>query len=328
MKAFSLIKTLLTTLALAAGAAFGTTAAQPYPTRPVTIVLPFPAGGPSDTYARMLADKLQSTLKQPFIVDNKAGATGLIGTSLVARAKPDGYTLLLTSNSAHIISPLLRAKPPYDPSRDFEPITILGQYPFALIVNNSVQATSTKELIALTKQSPGKLFYGSIGEGSGTHLMAEMFKQKAGVDVVHVPYKGGGAVNTALITGEIQMYFDGIGSAKKFVDAGRSRAIAVTGQKRSPLLPAVPTLQEDGLNGFDQTIWLGVFAPRGTPHAITSKLYEEIRKALETDPQLRKLFADTGTEILGLSPAEVTGRIRTEQQTWKELIDRLRIRLE
>jgi tripartite-type tricarboxylate transporter receptor subunit TctC len=302
--------------------------ASEYPARPVTIVLPFPAGGPSDIYARLIAQKLQLSLKQPFIVENRPGATGLIGTAAVARAAGDGYTLLITSNSSHIISPLLRAKPPYDPIRDFEPITILGHYPLCLIVNNSVQATNTKELIALAKQNPGKLFFGTIGEGSGTHLMAELFKQKAGIDIVHVPYKGGAAVNAALIAGDIQMYFDGVGSAKKFVDAGRSRAIAVTSEKRSTLLPGVPTLDEAGLGGFNQAIWLGVFAPRGTPPAVVSTLYREIKKILDTDADVRKLFADTGTEISGLAPTEVNGSIRAEQRVWKELIDRLGVRLE
>lgn len=302
--------------------------AEPYPARPVTIVLPFPAGGPSDTYARALAQKLQLALKQPFIVDNKPGATGLIGSNAVARANGDGYTILLTSNSAHIIAPMLRTKASYDPSRDFEPITILGSYPFCLMAGNSVQATTTPALIALAKQSPGKLFFGSIGEGSGNHLMAEMFKQKAGIDIVHVPYKGGAAATSALIAGEIQMYFDSVGSAKKFVDAGRARAIAVTGQKRSPLLPGVPTLSEAGLAGFDATIWLGVFAPRGTPSPIIATLYTEIKNILDTDPDVRRLFADTGTEILGMRPAEVTESIRVEQRVWKELIDRLKIRVD
>jgi tripartite-type tricarboxylate transporter receptor subunit TctC len=328
MRFIDCIRAAITGTLLAAGLAGPAAAQQAWPSRPVTIVVPFPAGGPSDAYLRLIADKLQATFKQPFIVDNRPGATGLIGTTAVARAKPDGYTLLFTSNSAHIISPLLRTRVPYDPSRDFEPITIVGHYPFCLIVNNAVKATNTKELVALAKSSPGRLFYGSIGEGSGTHLMAEQFKYKAGVDVAHVPYKGGGAVNTALIAGEINMYFDGVGSAKRFVDAGRSRAIAVTGLRRSPLMPNVPTLQEEGLAGFDQTIWLGMFAPHGTPTAIVSKLHGEIKKALDTDPQLRKLVVETGTEILALSPAEVTSRIRSEQKVWKELIDRLNIRLE
>ena len=328
MSILTLIKQLAASVAMGACLLPAAGAAETYPSRPVTIVLPFPAGGPSDTYARLLAQKLQVALKQPFIVENKAGATGLIGSTAVARSKGDGYTLLLTSNSAHIISPLLRSKAPYDPSRDFEPVTILGSYPFCLIANNSVQASNTRELIAFAKQNPGRLFYGTIGEGSGTHLMAEMFKQKAGIDIVHVPYKGGAAVNTALIAGEIHLYFDGIGSAKKFVDAGRSRAIAVTGQKRSPLLPGVPTLNEAGLAGFDPTIWLGIFAPHGTPRPIVATLHKEIRKILDTDAEVRKLFADTGTEILGLSPVEVTGSIRAEQRVWKELIDRLNIRLD
>ena len=302
--------------------------AQGYPQRPVTIVVPFPAGGPSDGYTRLIAQRLHATLGQPFIVDNRPGATGMIGTTAVARAKPDGYTILLGSNSSHIISPLMRANPPYDPLRDFEPITILGRYPFCLLVNNDVPVTSVKEFIALAKAKPDKLFYGSIGEGSGTHLMAEMFKQKAGIELVHVPYKGGGAVNTALIAGDIQAYFDGIGSARRFVESGRLRALAVTGTSRSSLLPNVPTLAESGLQGFDPTIWLGMFAPRGTPEAVVQILYREIKKVLDTDPEVRKHFADTGTEILGLDSRQVSETLRTEQAAWKALADRLNIRLE
>lgn len=308
--------------------ACGTAGAQSYPQRPVTIIVPFPAGGPSDGYTRLIAQKLNAKFGQPFIIDNRPGATGAIGTTAVARAKPDGYTLLLASNSSHLISPLVRANAPFDPLRDFEPITILGRYPFCLIVNNSVPANNLSEFVSLAKAKPGKLFYGSIGEGSGTHLMAEMFKQQVDVDLVHVPYKGGAAVNTALIAGEIQAYFDGVGSAKPFVDGGRVRALAVTGPRRSPLLPGVPTLSESGLHGFDPTIWLGMFAPRGTPDAIVRTLYTEVKKILESDQDVRNRFAETGTEILGLDPQQATRAMREEQVAWKALIERLNVRVE
>lgn len=325
------IRQIARTLALSlfiSATAWSASAGSSYPQRPVTIIVPFPAGGPSDGYTRLIAQKLHAKLGQPFIIDNRPGATGMIGTAAVARAKPDGYTLLLASNSSQLISPLVRASAPYDPLRDFEPITILGRYPFCLIVNNAVPARTIGEFTALAKNQPGKLFYGTIGEGSGTHLMAEMFKQQAGIDLVQVPYKGGAAVNTALIAGEVQAYFDGVGSAKPLVDAGRVRALAVTGASRSALLPNVPTLGESGLRGFDPTIWLGMFAPRGTPDAVVQALYKEIKQILETDQEVRDRFADAGTEILGLDPQQASQSMRDEQVAWKALIQRLNIRIE
>ena len=327
MKLFSILKLLGQAIGLSVFLV-SAALADAYPSQPITIVLPFPAGGPTDAYARLIATKLQASLRQPVIVENRPGATGLIGTSAVAKAKPDGYTLLLATNSTHLISPLLRDKPPYDPIRDFEPVTLLGHYPFCLIVSNGLPVATTRELAALAKSQPGKIYFGTVGEGSGTHLMAELFKQKAAIDIVHVPYKGGAAVSTALSTGEVQMYFDSVGSAKKLVDAGKSRAIAVTGKNRSPLFPNVPTLTESGITGFDPTIWLGLFAPKGTPADALGTLHKELKQLLTSDADLRRTFADNGIEILGLSPAEVTAAMKKEQKEWKELIDRLGVKMQ
>lgn len=259
-------------------------AATEFPNRPVTLVVPFPPGGASDIFARILGQKLSAQLGQPFVVENRAGATGLIGTQYVARAKPDGYTVLVSSNSSHVIAPLLKTKAPFDSVNDFEPIVMLGRYPFALDVNPNVPAKNVHELIALAKKSPGKLNFGSIGEGSGTHLVAEMFKQRTGIEITHIPYKGTAALGNALVAGEIDIQFDSVGAAKPLVDSGRVRALAVTGSKRSPLLPNVPSLAEEGIDKVDATIWIGAFAPKGTPKDVVDKLGDGIRKLLASTP--------------------------------------------
>jgi len=321
--------TLILAMTLLVGAITSSLAATPnYPHRPVTIVVPFPPGGPTDNYARLIAQRLSSRLGQPFIVVNRPGATGTIGTAFVAKAKPDGYTLLFSSNSSQIIAPILRIHPPYDGIKDFTPITLVGRYPFVLVVNNEVPVHTPGELIALAKSKPNGLFFGSIGEGSGTHLMAELFLHNAGIKMTRIPYKGGAAVTTALISGEIQMYFDSISSSKPFIDAGRLRAIAVTGEKRSPLLPAIPTLRESGLGGFDPTIWLGLFAPKGTSSEIVQTLYRQIHDDLRSDDAVKAHFDTDGIETLGTDPARIAPMLSKEKQNWTDLIDMLHLHKE
>jgi tripartite-type tricarboxylate transporter receptor subunit TctC len=315
-------------LAALAAAPLGSASAQPasdFPNRPVTFVVPFPPGGASDIFARMLGQKLSVQLGQPFVVENRAGATGLIGTQYVARAKPDGYTLLVASNSSQVIAPLLKTTPPFDSVKDFEPITMLGRYPFALDVNPKVPARTVQELVALAKKSPGKLNFGSIGDGSGTHLVAEMFKQRTGIDITHIPYKGTAALGTALVAGEIDIQFDSVGAAKPLVDSGRVRALAVTGSKRSPLLPNVPSLAEEGFDKVDATIWIGAFAPKGTPHEVVAKVAEGMRKLLANDPDVRRLFDDNGAEIIGNSSAEFAQLLAKEQVEYRDLLNKLKL---
>lgn len=300
-------------------------AATEFPNRPVTLVVPFPPGGASDIFARILGQKLSAQLGQPFVVENRAGATGLIGTQYVARAKPDGYTVLVSSNSSHVIAPLLKTKAPFDSVNDFEPIVMLGRYPFALDVNPNVPAKNVHELIALAKKSPGKLNFGSIGEGSGTHLVAEMFKQRTGIEITHIPYKGTAALGNALVAGEIDIQFDSVGAAKPLVDSGRVRALAVTGSKRSPLLPNVPSLAEEGIDKVDATIWIGAFAPKGTPKDVVDKLGDGIRKLLASDPDVQRVFNDNGADIIGSSSAEFAQALRKEQQEYRDLVQKLKL---
>lgn len=300
-------------------------AATEFPNRAVTLVVPFPPGGASDIFARVLGQKLSAQLGQPFVVENRAGATGLIGTQYVARAKPDGYTVLVSSNSSHVIAPLLKTKAPFDSVNDFEPIVMLGRYPFALDVNPNVPAKNVHELIALAKKSPGKLNFGSIGEGSGTHLVAEMFKQRAGIEITHIPYKGTAALGNALVAGEIDIQFDSVGAAKPLVDSGRVRALAVTGSKRSPLLPNVPSLAEEGVDKVDATIWIGAFAPKGTPKDVVDKLGDGIRKLLASDPDVQRVFNENGADIIGSSSAEFAQVLKREQQEYRDLVQKLKL---
>lgn len=300
--------------------------AQEYPTRSVSFILPFPAGGGGDTIARLIASKLSVRLNKPFVVENKPGATGLIGISSVLRAPADGHTLLFTFSSAYMISPQLRVKSSFDPLRDFEPITIVGRFPFCLIVNSAVPANNIRELVNLAKQNPGALNFGTNGEGSVPHLLTEMLKQKTGTNMVHVPYKGGPLVNTAIAAGDVQMYFDGVGSAKQHIDTGRVKAIAVTGLSRTPVLPDVPTFKEAGIDGIELSSWMGIFAPKGTPDAVVQRLYKEIRLLLDSDAELKQHIKTVGLEVLGDKPADTALAIRSEYQAWKEVIDRLNIR--
>jgi tripartite-type tricarboxylate transporter receptor subunit TctC len=244
--------------------------AENYPNHAVRVVVPFPPGGPTDTYARILADKLQTALGQSFVVENKPGATGIIGTSFVANAPADGYTLLFGANSSHVISSLLQPQRPLDPLRVFRPLSMLLSFPLYLLLNNDVPAESVADLVALGKAQPGKLNMGSVGTGGAGHLAVEMFNKVAGISAVHVPYNGVSPAQVGLMAGEIE---ESIAGSQTLVDAGKLRGIAVTGRERSPALPNVPTLKETGYDGFeDLVVCLGMLAPAGTPEPIAKKL--------------------------------------------------------
>ncbi|ALM86001.1 hypothetical protein ASB57_26345 [Bordetella sp. N] len=244
----------------------------------------------------------------------------MIGESFVMRAKPDGLTILIASNSSHLIAPLLQAKRPFDPVADFEPITMLGSYPLALKVNPAVPARNVQELIDLARKTPGKFNFGSVGTGSVTHLAGEQFKHAAGIDITHVPYKGTAALATALIAGQIEMQFDSVGSTKPLVDAGRARALAVTGDTRSALLPDVPTLAEAGIPGVNAIVWVGAFAPKGTPPSIVAKLQQEMVKALREDADVRRVFADNGMDVVGNDSRTFAQSLQREQKGWADMI--------
>jgi tripartite-type tricarboxylate transporter receptor subunit TctC len=298
-----------------------------WPSRPVTIITPFPPGSGSD-YLRMLSAKLTDSLGKPFVVDNRPGATGVIGTQLAARAKPDGYTFLLGSNSSHVIAPMLLEKRPYDPITDFEPISMLLRYPLVLVVNPSLPFKTVGDLLAFARANPGKLNYASIGQGSGTHLAAELFKSLTGVDIVHVPYKGISQAQTAVMSGEVQLWFDGPRSALQLVQANRMRALAVTSPGRVVAMLGVPTMQEVGIADMDIRIWVGLFAPKGTPSAILDKMGREVRRIVQM-PDVKSYFESEGTaEVVAGSPTQLVDTIQKESKEWKALIDRLGIKLE
>jgi len=301
-------------------------AAAQYPNRAVRIVVPFPPGGPTDIYARVIADKLQTTFGQPFVVENKPGATGIIGTSFVANAPADGYTLLFGSNSSHVISSLLQAKPPFDPLRTFRPLSMLLYYPLYLVVNNDVPANTVAELVALAKAQPGKLNMGSIGTGSGGHLVIEMFKSATGIESVHVPYKGVAPAQVGLMGGEIHFLFDSIAGSQALVEAGKMRGIAVTGRERSPVLPNMPTLKESGYDGFeDVVIWLGMLAPAGTPAAISKKLETELMRIARL-PDVSTRIKESSSTMVGSSADEFASFIARETPVWAEIIKANNIR--
>ena len=304
-----------------------TSGAEKYPNRAVRIVVPFPPGGPTDTYARILADKLQAAFGQPFVVENKAGATGIIGTSYVANASSDGYTLLFGSNSSHVISPLLQPHRPFDPVKDFRPLSILLYYSAYLLLNNEVPAKSVAELVALGKAQPGKLNMGSVGTGSAGHLVIEMFKNATGISAVHVPYRGAAPARVGLMAGEIDFLFDSIGDSQALVDARKLRGIAVTGNERSPVLPDVPTLKESGYDGFeDLVIWLGMLAPAGTPEPIAKKLEAELMRIARL-PDVSKRIKESSSVLVGGTSQDFADAIRRETPVWASIIKENNIKL-
>lgn len=289
-----------------------------YPVRPVRIVVPQSPGGTTDFTARLVAPQLSDRLGQPVVIDNRSGAGSLVGADLVAKAAPDGYTLLVIASALSII-PSMYKKVPFDPVRDFAPVTTLSSYPNLVVVHASVPANSVRELIALAKAKPGKLNYASGGAGTGPQLQAELFKSMAGIDIVHVPYKGGGPALTALLGGEVQIYFAPIPSALPLLKAGKLKALAVTSAKRTPAAPELPSMAEAGLPGFDESTWNGLLAPARTPPAIITKLNSEVNALLKM-PAMRERFATEGAEPSGTSPEAFAAIIKNEVAKWAKVI--------
>ena len=298
----------------------GGAAAQPaFPAKPIRFVVPFPAGGPLDITARAIGQELNRSLGQPVIVDNRPGAGGNIGADVVAKSPPDGHTILMGAVSTHAINPTLYAKIPYDPIRDFAPVTLVTSVPNVLVLHPSVPARNVKELIAIAKARPGQLNFASGSTGSAGHLAGELFKTMAGVDMVHVPYKGAAPAVVDLLAGHVSLMFDNMSSALPNVKTGRVRALAVTTLKRSPMLPSLPTIDESGLRGFDISTWFGVFAPGGTPSAIVARLHAEIVRALATS-DMRERLALLGAEPVGNSPEEFAAFVRAEIPKYAKVI--------
>ncbi|MGZ5232556.1 MAG: Bug family tripartite tricarboxylate transporter substrate binding protein [Burkholderiales bacterium] len=305
-------------LAVGLSVIFSSATAQTYPTKPVTLVVPFATGGSTDIVARILAHDLTGALGKPVLVDNRTGGGGIVGWGTVARAAPDGYTLLTMDLSFAIAAGLI-PNLPFDQRKSFAPITIAISVPHVMVVHPSVKATSVQQLIALAKASPGKLFYGSGGNGTNTHLGSELFKSLAGVDMVHVPYKGAGAVLQDLMAGQVQMLVSSVTTTLPHIKAGKLRALMVTDAKRAAVLPDVPSAPEAGLPKMVMLFWVGFAAPAGTPQAIVERLNKEIVAALGT-PETKKRLADLGLDAVGNTPAQTAKLLDDEIQRWSAVI--------
>jgi tripartite-type tricarboxylate transporter receptor subunit TctC len=291
-----------------------------YPNRPVRVVVPFAAGGTTDIFARLIADKLSQTLGQQFIIDNRGGAGGNIGTDAVAKSPPDGYTLVMGTVGTHAINASLYAKMPYNPLTDFEPVAFAAAVPNLMVVNpKNVKATTVKDFIAEAKASAKKFNMASSGNGTSIHLSGELFKQMTGVEMPHVPYRGSGPAINDLVGGQVDVMFDNLPSCIEQAKAGNLRALAVTSAKRTPALPDVPTLAESGLPDFEASSWFALFAPKGTPAELTEKLNAEVRKALDGE-DLKKRFAELGGEMRQMSPSELMGYVRAEHAKWAQVV--------
>lgn len=317
MTAFPLLRRLALAVAmvLTAGGAF----AQAWPSKPVTMVVPFPAGGTTDIVARLAAQKLSEAWGQPVIVDNRAGAGGNIGSAMVAKAAPDGYTLLMGTVGTHAINASLYEKMPYDVVKDFAPITNVAAVPNMLVINPALPVNSVKELIDYGKKNPGKLNMASSGNGTSIHLSGELFKVMTGVQMEHIPYKGSAPALTDMMGGQVQVMFDNMPSALPHVKSGKLKALAVTTLTRSPAVPDLPTIDEAGVKGFEAASWFGLLAPAGTPKEIVAKVQADIAKAMKTTDLTEKM-AQQGAVAVGNTPDEFAAYIRQELAKWEKVV--------
>jgi tripartite-type tricarboxylate transporter receptor subunit TctC len=297
-----------------------------YPNRTVRIIVPFAPGGSTDVVARILADKLGTELKQSFVVENRSGAGGNIGADAVAKASPDGYTLLMGTTGVLAINKYLYKEMSFDPERDLVPVSYTSLITNILVVNPQVPAKTVSELVALARAKPGSLTFASSGAGSSTHLSAELFKSMAGVDILHVPYKGSSQAITDLMGGQVTMLFDNAPSSIPFVEQGKLRALAVTSTKRLPNLPDVPTLDEAGVKGYESLSWSGIMAPAGTPKRVIDKLNAAIEKILR-DPDVKQRFASLGVDPVGGPPEAFSRHIRAESEKWARVVKTANITL-
>jgi tripartite-type tricarboxylate transporter receptor subunit TctC len=306
-------------IALSSALAAAGAVAQTYPMQPIKIVVPFTAGGTTDILARTLGQKLGESLHQPVIVENRPGAGGNIGADVVAKSKPDGYTLVMGTIGTQSINASLYEKMPYDSARDFAPITLVAIVPNILMVHPSVPAKSVGELIQLAKSKPGVLNFASSSTGGSPHLSGEMFKQMTGVDIVHVPYKGSAPAITDLLGGQVSMMFDNMPSGLPHVKAGKLRALGVTSAKRSAAAPEIPTIAESGVPGYEVDSWFGILAPAGTPREIVNKLNVEIVRILRM-PEVKQRLAEQGAEPVGNTPEQFAEHIRKETIKWARVV--------
>jgi tripartite-type tricarboxylate transporter receptor subunit TctC len=299
----------------------GAHAEQSYPSRPITLVHPYAAGGPADTLARGVAQQLGTLLKQPVIVDSKAGGAATIGTGFVARAKPDGYTLLIGTSAGHVVTPLMQ-RIPYDGIADFAFIAVVANQPNVLVANPEIGVDTLQGLVALAKKEPGKLNYASAGSGGATHLGAESFLQRAQIRITHVPYGGAAPALKDLLGGQVQVGMLNLAATQAFIKEGKLKALAYGGAKRSPLLPNVPTMAEAGFAGAESSTWYTLAAPKGTPAAVVEVLRKAVT-AINADPAYQTLLASLGAEGLGLSPAETTAFVQRDKVAMTKLLGSL-----
>lgn len=300
--------------------------AQAYPTKPVRMIVAVPPGGPADTLARLVGPRLSEALGQTVVIDNRPGANGIIAYETAARATPDGYTFVAVAAGV-AINPSLYRKVPYDPIKDFAPITLGITVPNILVVHPSVKASSVRELVALAKATPGKLTFASAGNGTSGHLALELFRQMTGIDVIHVPYKGGGPALADVMGGQVQALFSIALAATPQIKAGRLRALAISSAKRSPVAPDLPTVAEVGLSGFEVVGWFGWLAPAKTPVGIVDRLHTEIVKVL-TMPDIRQRLLSQSTEPVGNSPAQFAAFIKSEHAKWGKVIRDANVHIE
>ncbi len=304
----------------------GSATAQPYPSKPIRIVVPFPAGGGVDTTARLLGQKLGAAFNQQFVVDTRPGASGNIGTDIVAKSPPNGLTLLATFSS-HATNAALLMNLPFDPVNDFAPISVVLTVPNILVVNPFLPVKTVKELIALAKRHPGKIMYASIGTGTPPHLSAELFNMMAGISMTHVPYKGGPPSMVAVISGEAQLAFQTVFIAMPHLKSDRLRAIAVATLKRIPMFPEVPTIDESGLPGYESSAWYAWLAPAKTPQPIIEQLHREIAKALQL-PDVREAILSQGAEPGGGTPDQLGALIKADIEKWGRVVKMAKIKVD
>ena len=305
----------------------GWVGAQTYPAKPVRLVVPFPAGGATDILARTISQKASEKLGQQIVIDNRPGAGGTIGSDHVAKSAPDGYSLLIATGSTHSIGPIINPKIPYNVERDFAPVVYVAKTSSVLVVPASLPVKNLAEFIALAKSKPGQLNYGSSGNGTNSHLSGELFKAQAGVFLTHIPYRGTGLVFTDMMSGQVHMLMDNYVTAQSNIKEGKLRVLGVTSPQRLPFLPEVPTLNEQGLKGFDVSNWFGIYAPKGTPGELIAKVNSAFNQALQ-EPEMQKRLAILGATPTGSTPEQMGKMVADDTAKWAKLIRERKIVVE
>ncbi|MGZ9893509.1 tripartite tricarboxylate transporter substrate binding protein [Bordetella bronchiseptica] len=315
------------TLALGAMLAAPAAVAAPFPDRPVRLVVPYPPGGGADIFARTLSEPLAAQLGQPVIVENRPGANGIIGTDAVARAAPDGYTILLGNSGPNAINQAIYPELPYDAVDSFEEVSLIGYTTHVLVVNPGVEARSVTELIELARRAPGRLNFASTGQGGTPHLAGELFKLMTGTDMVHVPYKGASPSNADVIAGQVQLTFNTLPPLMTSIKAGKVRALAVTGKQRSQLLPEVPTIDEAGVAGYDVQTWYGIHAPAGTPAVVVDRLNQALVAVL-SNAKVRAALVGQGYEVATSTPDAFSRMVRDDVAKWRKVVKEARVKVD